>query len=97
MLRAVPGYLARDASARGDYVHALRFERLTGVYDPIVRLTTREGAFKRRLLDQAALGPGQRVLDVGCGAGTLAVRAARSRTHVRMRRCACANAEEGLG
>lgn len=60
-----------------NYVHALRFELLTGLYDPVVRLTTRERTFKRRLLGQAALEPQQRVLDLGCGTGTLAIQAAR--------------------
>jgi hypothetical protein len=35
------------------YVPALRFRSLNRVYDPVVRLTTREADFKRRLLDQA--------------------------------------------
>ncbi len=57
------------------YVPALGVERLTAFYDPVVRLTTREARFKRLLLDQAALQPGQRVLDLACGTGTLAVAA----------------------
>jgi len=59
------------------YLPALRFRALTRVYDPVVRLTTREGQFKRRLLEQAAIKAGDRVLDVGCGTGTLAVQAKR--------------------
>jgi ubiquinone/menaquinone biosynthesis C-methylase UbiE len=55
------------------FLPALRFERLTPVYDPVVRFTTRERTFKRRLLDQAAIQAGDRVLDVGCGTGTLAI------------------------
>jgi ubiquinone/menaquinone biosynthesis C-methylase UbiE len=58
------------------YVPALRFERLTTFYDPVVRLTIRERRFKDRLLEQAAIAPGQRVLDLGCGTGTLAIWAA---------------------
>jgi SAM-dependent methyltransferase len=47
----------------------------TRFYDPIIRLTTRERRFKERLLDLAAIAPGDRVLDLGCGTGTLAIRA----------------------
>ena len=60
------------------FVPALGFDRLTALYDPVVRLTTREARFKRRLLDQACLRSGHRVLDLACGTGTLAV-AAKSR------------------
>jgi len=59
------------------YVPALGLRALTGLYDPVVRLTTREGAFKSRLLERAGLQPGERVLDLGCGTGTLAIQAKR--------------------
>lgn len=55
------------------YVPALGRDALTALYDPLIRRTTRERTFKERLLDEAALAPGQRVLDVGCGTGTLTV------------------------
>ena len=41
------------------------------LYDPFVKLLGGDAA-RRALLDQVALRPGQRVLDVGCGTGTLA-------------------------
>ena len=69
---------------RDRYVPALGFDRLTALYDPVVRLTTREQTFKRRLLDQAALSAGHRVLDLGCGTGTLAVDVERREPGVDM-------------
>ena len=37
----------------------------------------REGALRERLADLARLAPGDVVLDVGCGTGTLAIAAKR--------------------
>ena len=55
------------------YIPALRFRALTRFYDPLIRLTTREETFKRCLLAQASPESGSRVLDLGCGTGTLAL------------------------
>jgi ubiquinone/menaquinone biosynthesis C-methylase UbiE len=41
-------------------------------YDPIVKLFGGDKA-RKVLIDQVALQPGHRVLDIGCGTGTLAV------------------------
>lgn len=57
------------------YVHALRYGWLTSLYDPVVRWTCRETAFKRALIRQAGISPGHRVLDLGSGTGTLATAA----------------------
>lgn len=60
------------------YVPALRFPALTGWYDAVVAALVRERRFKERLVDQVALAPGMRVLDVGCGTGTLLAQLQRS-------------------
>jgi ubiquinone/menaquinone biosynthesis C-methylase UbiE len=55
------------------YVPALGLKSLTRFYDPVVAATTRERTFKARLLDQLDPQPGQRILDLACGTGTLAL------------------------
>jgi ubiquinone/menaquinone biosynthesis C-methylase UbiE len=62
-------------SAKGPdrYIPALRFHFLTPLFDPLLRWTVREETFKRRLLAQAAPVAGSKVLDLGCGTGTLAI------------------------
>lgn len=55
------------------YIPALSYDRLTFLYDPVVRLTTREAAFKAALLAQAQIQPGQYVLDLACGTATLTI------------------------
>ena len=65
------------ARENDSYVHALRFRWLTPLYDGVVAATTRERTFRAGVLEQAGLRPGQRVLDLGCGTGTLAIEMAR--------------------
>jgi ubiquinone/menaquinone biosynthesis C-methylase UbiE len=60
-------------SSSNSYLLALRYHWLTRFYDPVVRVTTREATFKEALLRQAGLQDGHRILDLGCGTGTLAV------------------------
>lgn len=59
------------------YVPALRFSWLTPAYDVVVATTTRESTFKSALVEGAGIRPGQRILDLGCGTGTLALEMAR--------------------
>ncbi len=60
-------------STRTQYIPALGFDWLTRLYDPLLRDVFQEATFRRRMVNCAALAPGQRVLDVGSGTGTLAV------------------------
>ena len=55
------------------YVPALGFHWLTPYYDAVVGTTTRERSFKQALIKQARFAPGQRVLDLASGTGTLAI------------------------
>lgn len=66
------------------YVPALGFRFLTPLYDAVVRFTTRERTFKQALLEQAGLAPGQQVLDLACGTGTLTVWAGQRVPGVRL-------------
>ena len=54
------------------YLPASGHHWLLFLYDPFMRLVGAD-AFLRRLVERAGLRTGQRVLDVGCGTGTLAV------------------------
>ncbi len=55
------------------YVPALKYRWLTPYYDKVVSWTTRESVFRQKLLDQANLGENDRVLDLACGTGTMAL------------------------
>lgn len=56
-----------------EYIPALSYDLLTPFYDPVVRLTTRENAFKKAMVEQSRIETASRVLDLACGTGTLAV------------------------
>jgi ubiquinone/menaquinone biosynthesis C-methylase UbiE len=53
------------------YIPALHFHWLTPWYDAFMRRLYPEQALKAALIAQACIQPGQRVLDLGCGTGTL--------------------------
>ncbi len=54
-----------------DYVPAFGYDFLLPLYDPLQRWVLREETFKKRLISDAAIAEGHRVLDLGCGTGTL--------------------------
>ncbi len=55
------------------YIPALGLDWLTPLYDPLLRWGMREETFKRHLVNQAQNRAGHRVLDLGCGTGTLTI------------------------
>lgn len=59
--------------AKEKYVAALSYRWLDRLYDPLIRLTMPERKFKTRLIEQATIEDGFRLLDLGCGTATLSL------------------------
>ena len=66
------------------YVPAAGIDALTGVYDVGVRLTMREGRWRRLIVDEIAAADPRVVLDVGCGTGTLTIATAEELPSARV-------------
>ncbi|HLF74591.1 MAG TPA: methyltransferase domain-containing protein [Anaerolineales bacterium] len=56
-----------------EYIPALGVRALTPFYDLVQRWLVGDTHFKSRLIEQADIQAGQRVVDLGCGTGTLAI------------------------
>ena len=55
------------------YIPALGLRALTHLYDPLLKWLMPESKFKQRLIDQARIQSKDRILDIGCGTGTLMI------------------------
>ncbi len=66
------------------FIPALRFHRLTPLFDFVAAVAVRDRAIKRRVLADAAIARGEDVLDIGCGTGTLAIAAASAAPGARL-------------
>lgn len=57
------------------HILALKFDFLTKLYDPLIKIVMPENLFKNTLIEQVNILSGHRVLDFGCGTGTLTIMA----------------------
>ena len=67
-----------------DFIPALRFHRLTPLFDGVAAVAVRDRTIKQRVLSRASIADGEDVLDVGCGTGTLAISAKRIARNAKM-------------
>lgn len=82
--RDAPDSERNDRAEEPGFIPALRFHRLTPLFDAVAAVAVRDRALKRRVINWASIAGGEDVLDVGCGTGTLAVAAARAAPGVRV-------------
>jgi ubiquinone/menaquinone biosynthesis C-methylase UbiE len=67
-----------------EYIPALGLRVLTPLYDPVLRWFFHEVELKQQLIAAAGLAPGQRILDLGCGTGTLMLMIKRAQSLARV-------------
>lgn len=66
------------------FTPALGHAALTPLHDAAIALMTREGRWRRALLQQVAPRDGETILDVGCGTGTFALMLKRAAPNARI-------------
>lgn len=62
---------AEQQGSKNPYIPALRFHALTPAYDALIRWTCAENEFREAMVRSLADRPFSRVIDVGCGTGSL--------------------------
>lgn len=56
-----------------NYIPALKLDFLTPFFDPFLKYFAKESVFKLKLVEQVSISSNEKVLDLGCGTGTLAI------------------------
>jgi len=64
--------MSEEKSSRNEFTPPLGHKALTPFYDTAVAIFTREGAWRAHLVEVLAPQPGDVILDIGCGTGSLA-------------------------
>ncbi|WP_203332937.1 class I SAM-dependent methyltransferase [Planococcus beigongshangi] len=72
------------ADKKGAYIPVLKYHWMTRFYDPLIQWGMQEKKLKMHLVHQAALQPGEVVMDLACGTGTLALFLQRSQPGVHV-------------
>jgi ubiquinone/menaquinone biosynthesis C-methylase UbiE len=67
-----------------EYIPALGLRALTPFYDFIQRWVVQDTRYKNRLIEQARIQAGHKVMDLGCGTGTLAVMVKQAQPNVEV-------------
>lgn len=70
--------------AKTEYTPALGRHELTTHYDPIIAVMTRERRWRSRLLSALSIEPGQTIVDIGSGTGTMAIQIKRAEPSTRV-------------
>ena len=65
---------ALQLMATREYTPALGYTPLTPLYDVAIATLTRESIWRSTLIDSISPSTGDRIMDVGCGTGSLAIR-----------------------
>ena len=73
-LRTAMFYARVEAKMKKSFTPALGYSRLTPLYDIAIRLLTRERVWRNFLVKQVGPQPTDRIVDIGCGTGSLAIR-----------------------
>ena len=67
-----------DMSTQTTFIPGLSDPRLTRFYDPVMKWVFWEEFFRRPLVDAVQAAPGDTIIDVGCGTGTLTIALAQA-------------------